>query len=42
MNPCSIKYKNPGISSTTRFERIHTVIFDSKENADSFNCQIWK
>ena len=34
MNPCSIKYKNPGSSSTTRFERIHTVIFDSKENAE--------
>jgi glucosamine-6-phosphate deaminase len=34
MNPSSIKYKNPGSSSTTRFERIHTVIFDSKENAE--------
>lgn len=34
MNPNSIKYKNPGSSSTTRFERIHTVIFDNKENAE--------
>ena len=34
MNPSSIKYKNPGSSSTTRFERIHTVIFDNKENAE--------
>ena len=34
MNHSSIKYKNPGSSSTTRFERIHTVIFDSKENAE--------
>ncbi len=34
MNPSSVKYKNPGSSSTTRFERIHTVIFDSKENAE--------
>ena len=34
MNPISIKYKNPGSSSTTRFERIHTVIFDNKENAE--------
>ena len=34
MNPSSIKCKNPGSSSTTRFERIHTVIFDSKENAE--------
>ena len=34
MNHNSIKYKNPGSSSTTRFERIHTVIFDSKENAE--------
>ena len=34
MNPNSIKYKNPGSSSTTRFERVHTVIFDNKENAE--------
>jgi len=34
MNLSSIKYKNPGSSSTTRFERIHTVIFDNKENAE--------
>ena len=34
MNPNAIKYKNPGSSSTTRFERIHTVIFDNKENAE--------
>jgi len=34
MNHNSIKYKNPGSSSTTRFERIHTVIFDNKENAE--------
>ena len=34
MKPSSIKYKNPGSSSTTRFERIHTVIFDNKENAE--------
>ena len=34
MNPSSIIYKNPGSSSTTRFERIHTVIFDNKENAE--------
>ena len=34
MNPSSIKYKNPGSSSTTRFERIHTVIFDNKEYAE--------
>ena len=34
MNHSSIKYKNPGSSSTTRFERIHTVIFDKKENAE--------
>ena len=30
MNPNSIKYKSPGTSSITRFERIHTVIFDNK------------
>jgi len=29
-----IKYKNPGSSSVTRFERIHTVIFNDKENAE--------
>ncbi len=29
-----IKYKNPGSSSITRFERIHTVIFNHKENAE--------
>jgi len=34
MNLSSIKYKNPGSSSTTRFERIHTVIFENKENAE--------
>ena len=34
MKPSSIKYKNPGSSSNTRFERIHTVIFDNKENAE--------
>ena len=31
MNPNSIKYKSPGTSSITRFERIHTVIFDNKK-----------
>ena len=39
MNPSSIKYKNPGSSSTTRFERIHTVIFDNKENAELLIAQ---
>ena len=29
-----IKYNNPGSSSTTRFERIHTVIFDDREHAE--------
>lgn len=29
-----IKYKNPGSSSVTRFEKIHTVIFNDKENAE--------
>ena len=32
MNPSSIKYKSPGTSSTTRFERIHTIIFDNKNS----------
>ena len=30
----TIKYNNPGSSSTTRFERIHTVIFDDREHAE--------
>ena len=30
----TIKYKNPGSSSITRFERIHTIIFDDKKNAE--------
>ena len=34
MNKKSIKYKNPGSSSITRFERIHTEIFDDKKNAE--------
>ena len=34
MNPNSIKYKNHGSSSTTRFERIHTVIFDNKKSGE--------
>ncbi len=34
MNPSSIKYKNPGSSSITRFERIHTVIFDNKKSGE--------
>ena len=34
MNPNSIKYKNPGSSSTTRFERIHTVILDNKKSGE--------
>ena len=34
MNPNSIKYKSPGTSSTTRFERIHTVIFDNKKSGE--------
>ena len=34
MNKKSIKYKNPGTSSKTRFERIHTEIFDDKKNAE--------
>ena len=34
MNLNSIKYKNPGSSSTTRFERIHTVIFDNKKSGE--------
>ena len=29
----TINYKNPGSSSTTRFEKIHTVIFDDKKTA---------
>ena len=34
MNPNSIKYKSPGTSSITRFERIHTVIFDNKKSGE--------
>ena len=34
MNKKSIKYKNPGSSSITRFERIHTEKFDDKKNAE--------
>ena len=34
MNPNSIKYKSPGTSSITRFERIHTVIFDDKKSGE--------
>lgn len=34
MDKKSIKYKNPGSSSITRFERIHTEIFDDKKNAE--------
>ena len=34
MNKKSIKYKNPGSSSITRFERIHTEIFDDRKNAE--------
>ena len=34
MNKKSIKYKNPGSSSITRFERIHTEIFEDKKNAE--------
>ena len=30
----TINYKNPGSSSTTRFEKIHTVIFDDKKTAE--------
>ena len=30
----NINYKNPGSSSTTRFEKIHTVIFDDKKTAE--------
>ncbi len=39
MNPTNIKYKNPGSSSTTRFERIHTVIFDNKKTAELIVAQ---
>ncbi len=34
MNKKSINYKNPGSSSKTRFERVHTEIFDDKKNAE--------
>ena len=34
MDKKSIRYKNPGSSSITRFERIHTEIFDDKKNAE--------
>ena len=34
MNKKSIKYKNPGSSSITRFERIHTEKFDDRKNAE--------
>ena len=34
MNSNSIKYISPGTSSTTRFERIHTVIFDNKKSGE--------
>ena len=30
----TINYKNPGSSSTTRFEKIHTVVFDNKKTAE--------
>ena len=34
MNLKTINYKNPGSSSTTRFEKIHTVIFEDKKTAE--------
>ena len=38
-SPNTIKYKNPGSSSTTRFERIHTVIFDNKKSGELLVAQ---
>jgi len=34
MSHKNIKYKNPGSSSTTRFEKIHTIVFDNKKTAE--------
>ena len=34
-----IKYKNPGSSSTTRYEKIHTIIFDKIKDAEYLVAQ---
>ena len=35
----NIKYKNPGSSSTTRYEKIHTLIFDKRKDAEYLVAQ---